>query len=86
MSALPKRGNLKRLVELLPERELETAERVLAALVALDCDPVAAAFASAPLDDEEVTREDKDALAEADQDVTEGRVLSHEGLLRSLDL
>jgi hypothetical protein len=86
MSALPKRENLKRLVELLPERELETAERVLAALVALDRDPVAAAFASAPLDDEEVTQEDKDALAEADQDVTEGRVLSHEGLLRSLDL
>ncbi len=84
MSALPKRENLRRLVELLPERDLEVVERVLEGLISLERDPVLAAFRNAPMDDEELSEEDIAALREADQAIAEGRVSSHEDVMRRM--
>ena len=59
-----------RLVDTLPEEELETAERVLEGLAALALsDPVARALALAPDDDEPVTEEEAAAIEEGERDV-----------------
>lgn len=86
MSALPKREDLRRLVELLSERDLETAVRVLDGLIALEHDPVLEAFRSAPEDDEELTPEESVALAEADEDIAAGRLYSDDEVCRRLGL
>ncbi len=86
MSAIPRRENLRRLVDRLPEDDLETAERVLGALVAWKRDPVLAAFRNAPLDDEEVTEEDLAAWAESDRAIAEGDVFTDEEVRRRLGL
>jgi hypothetical protein len=45
-------------------------------------DPLLAALATAPLDDEEVTEEDRAALREAEADLTAGRTVSTDELRR----
>lgn len=85
MSALPKREAIRRLVELVPEQDLATVEKMLRGVVG-GVDPVRAAFQRAPLDDKEVTEEDIAALEESRKAVAEGRVCSHEEVLRSLGL
>ncbi len=62
---------LHHLVDVLPERELETAARVLEALHAT-ADPVAWALDNAPLDDEPYTQEEQAAVEEAYEDVASG--------------
>ena len=90
MSALPDtvardRERLRRAIELVPDRDVPVLLRVADALATED--PVLAALNSAPLDDEgELTDEMIARLAEADRDIAEGRVISHEELLRRLDL
>lgn len=86
MSALPKRENVRRLVELLPEKDLGAVERVLEGLIALEGDPLLRALAAAPLDDEPVTQEDIDAEAEADRAIAEGRLYTTEEVMRDLGL
>ncbi|MHB0875375.1 MAG: hypothetical protein ACYC5O_04945 [Anaerolineae bacterium] len=86
MSVLPKRENLRRLVELLPARDLETAERLLEGLIALEGDPLLRALAAAPEDDEEVTEEDIAAWEEGKADVAAGRVMDTEELRRRLGI
>jgi hypothetical protein len=71
------RDNLHRLVDSLPESELERAERVLEAL-RLVADPPYRPLEDAPLDDEAETPEENAAVAEARGDVAVGRVVSHE--------
>ncbi len=78
LSAIPKRENLRRLIELLPERELETAEHVLEGLIALEADPVLRAIREAPEDDEPVTPDEEEALRRDMDGTLKGRVYSHE--------
>ena len=64
------RAQLHRLVDTLPDDALDDAGRMLAGLSTgpID-DPVAAALARAPLDDEPVTPRDVDATLEGERDV-----------------
>ena len=74
------RNTLHRLVGLLPEGELDTAEHVLRALVTHARLP--AALANAPEDDEPVTEEDILAIAESHADILAGRLVPHEEVER----
>ena len=68
------RDRLHGLVDRLPERELGTAERVLAGLSALPLsDPVTAALAAAPEDDEPVTAREAELIEESARDLWSGR-------------
>ncbi len=75
MGATPIRANLQRL---LPDSELETAERVLRGLLSLHEDPFLQALAAARPDDELPDEDDLAAEAEADQAISEGRLRSHD--------
>ena len=68
------RDRLHGLVDRLPERELGTAERVLAGLSALSlADPVTAVLAAAPEDDEPVTDREAELIGEGARDLQSGR-------------
>lgn len=68
------RDRLHGLVDRLPECELGTAERVLAGLSALSLsDPVSAALAAAPEDDEPVTAREAELVEEGERDLRSGR-------------
>jgi hypothetical protein len=71
------RDNLHRLVDTLPESELERAERVLEALRQV-AEPFSRPLEDAALDDEPETPEEREAVEEARSDVAAGRVISHE--------
>lgn len=76
------RERLHRLIDQVPDGELDAIERLLA-----DRRPTATsfpAFADAPEDDEPVTPEDEAALAEAYADVAAGRVVPHDEARRRL--
>ena len=79
------KDRLHRLVDTLPESEVDTAARVLEAL-AVAADPVARSLTSAPADDELVTSAEAEAAAEARADVAAGRVSSLEDTQRELGL
>ncbi len=64
---------LHRLVDELPEGELLPAERFLEYLRDRANDPVLRAFLEAPEDDEPLTDEELKAIAEADEDIAQGR-------------
>ncbi|MBA3970326.1 MAG: hypothetical protein H0X52_09510 [Gemmatimonadetes bacterium] len=76
---------LHHLVDVLPERELETAARVLEALHAT-ADPVAWALDNAPLDDEPYTQEEQAAVEEAYEDVASGTTFTLDEVKRELGL
>ena len=78
MSAPPVRDNLRRLVQLLPESDLETAERVLRGLLSLHEDPFLQTLSAARPDDEPMDEEELAAEAEADQAISKGRLRSHD--------
>ena len=81
------RAQLHRLVDTLPEDALDSAGRMLAGLSASPlADPLAAALAKAPMDDEPVTATDAEAIAEGERDVKEGRVVSAAELRTRLGL
>jgi hypothetical protein len=71
------RDNLHRLVDTLPESELERAERVLEALRQAAESPYRP-LEDAPLDNEPETPEERAAVEEAGSDVAARRVISHE--------
>lgn len=77
---------LHRLVDELPERERETAVRVLEGLAALTFaeDPVAHALAAAPDDDEPETDEERAVTDEARAEMRRGDVVPHPELRRRL--
>lgn len=66
--------------------EEELCEIVDERLEAMHDDPVAAALANAPVDDEPVTPSDAEAIAEGERDVKEGRVVSEAELRVRLGL
>ncbi len=76
---------LHHLVDVLPERELETAAHVLEALHAT-ADPVAWALDNAPLDDEPYTQEEQAAVEEAYEDVASGTTFTLDEVKRELGL
>ena len=68
---------IHRLVDDLPESELETVKRVLEGLSALSLsDPVAEALANAPVDDESVTDEEAHAIEEGERDIEAGQIVN----------
>jgi len=71
---------LREQLEALSEEEAQEALRLLE----LRRDPVVVAFRDAPLDDEPVSPEEEEALAEADRDIAAGRTISLEELKRKL--
>jgi len=92
VSAVPARApadreEAHRLLELVPDEDLSAAARMLRGLVGEREDPVLAAFANAPVDDEgELSDEAIADLAEADADVAAGRVMTTEELCRRLGI
>ena len=78
------RKTLHRLVDMLPEGDLDAAQRVLRGFLGSDRDPLLLALLKAPVDDEPVTAEDLIAEAEADVDIAARRLSSHEEARRNL--
>lgn len=71
------RDRLHALIDTLPDEELPVALGLLESLGTDSAEP-RWSLSDAPLDDEPLTAEDEAALAEADRDLSEGRVVTHE--------
>jgi hypothetical protein len=71
---------LHRLIDAIPEWELDKARQALEPLA----DPFLLALANAPIDDEPETEEERAAVAEAREDVAQGRVRPWEDVRREL--
>jgi|SRR6266540_1347068 len=80
------KDRLHRLVEELPESEVSAAERYLAYLRLAREDPVLHTILTAPEDHEQETDEERAAVAEAREDLKEGRVVSLDEAKRELGL
>ena len=81
------REELHELIDRMPDSELPGVRRqLLERLAEATNDPVLRAFLSAPLDDEPETEEERQAVAEAKEDLAAGRVISDEDLRRELGL
>jgi hypothetical protein len=83
--AMTVKERLHHLVDVLPERELETAARVLEALHAT-ADPVAWALDNAPLDDEPDNDDADGGLTEARAEMAAGRTIPLEQVTHELGL
>ncbi len=77
------RERLHTLIDTLPEDELQAALRFLEYL-GTEGMPSLYSLRDAPADDEPLTTADEAALAEAETDVAEGRVVSHDEARRRL--
>lgn len=82
MTALSKQ-RLHDLVDRLSDDHVEPVERYLTSLCN-ERDPAMAAALSAPLDDEPLTDEDRQAIEEGRQDIAAGRVVSNDQIRRML--
>lgn len=82
---MPGRERLHKLVDALPERDLQTAGRVLEAL-ALPIDPVAHSLETAPVDSESDDDDFDGGLTEARREAKQGRLISHSEVKRELGL
>jgi hypothetical protein len=76
------RSDLHRLLDAVPDDTLGAAQRALEPLV----DPLLLALASAPIDDEPETDEERAAVGEARQDVATGRLRDWDEVRRELDV
>ncbi|MBI3210895.1 MAG: hypothetical protein HYZ37_18575 [Candidatus Solibacter usitatus] len=75
----------KELVQLaarIPESDIPLAKRFMQTLLV---DPVWLSCATAPLDDEPVTREDEEAIRQAEASIARGDGIPHEEVLREFD-
>jgi hypothetical protein len=79
------RERLRRLVDQLPDSELNAAERFLQ-FVDLHGDPFLIALKNAPSDDEPLNAGDREALAEGRRALAEGDTLSDEELRAELGI
>ena len=94
MTAVPKRENVRRLLERVPDEDLPTVEKMLQGVVREEARPqrrewsaVLAAFDSAPEDDEgELSDELVARLAESRRAAAEGRVFTDEEVRERLGL
>ena len=80
---MQERERLHALIDTLPEDELQAALRYLEHLGTEDEEPLWS-LSDAPTDDEPLSADDEAALAEAEQDVTKGRVVTHDEARRRL--
>jgi len=79
------REALHRLVDDLPEEDVKTAERLLAALV-ITRDPVLQRLLTAPPDDEPDRDDDDHGLTQARREMQKGDLVSLDEVRRELDL
>jgi len=79
------RERLRRLVELIPEREIHAAERYLEYL-AEHGDPFVHALKNAPEADEPLSDEDREALEEGRRALDDGDVVSDEEFRETLGI
>lgn len=90
MGTRPSRGigrdDLHRLVDELPENELNAARRYLEFIRETGRDPVRWALENAPLDDEPETDEEKQAVEEGKADIRAGRTMTSDELRRELGI
>ena len=77
------KAELRRLIDELPESELHAAKRFLEYLRD-QADPLLRALRNAPPDDEPETQEERQAVAEAWEDVRAGRLIPDEELWQRL--
>lgn len=73
------------LIDGLPDSELHAVKRYIQYIRDLQ-DPFLNALAEAPWDDEPLTDEDLEAIAESKEDIVAGRVISAEELKRELGI
>ena len=73
---MKERERLHSLIDTLPEDEVHVALRFVEFL-GTEESPSLWSLRDAPIDDEPLTAADEAALAEAEQDIAEGRVVSH---------
>jgi len=79
------REHIHRLVETLPDDDLDTVERFFERLSATTDDPFARAHLRAPmLEPKTLSIEDEIAIAEAEADIAAGRIVNHEEVLRRI--
>jgi len=78
------RDELHQLVATLPDDDLGLAQRYLEALRDRRVDPMIWALDNAPIDDEPTTPEEEAAVAEALEDIRQGRTVSLEEARRVL--
>jgi hypothetical protein len=78
---MKERERLHSLIDTLPDTEVHAALRFLEYL---ESEGASFPLEGAPLDDEPLTAEEKEALAEAERDLNEGRLVSHEEARRRL--
>ncbi|HEV1287705.1 MAG TPA: hypothetical protein VNU44_20440 [Bryobacteraceae bacterium] len=83
MTVTAEHEQLLALASRVPEDQIPTAKRMLEALIV---DPFWLSFASAPMDDEELTPEAAASILEAEQAVGRGESTSHEEMLREFGL
>ena len=78
------RANAHRLLDSLPDQNMEAVERFLSELTTLD--PLERVLLLAPPDDEPETEEERALVEEGLRDIREGRVRSHQDVKRSFGL
>lgn len=78
------RQALHRLLERVPDSEIQAARRFLEYLAAFANDPVWRALQNAPYDDEPETLEERAAVAEAYRAIERGEVVPHGEIVRRL--
>ncbi len=77
-----KKSLLYRLIDALPEEEIETAKRFLEFLVAQDT--IMHALLTAPYDDEPDSKEERFQAKKAWEEYSQGNALSHEEVSREI--
>ena len=85
MTTAEARTKLHNLIESLPSEDVPTALRVLEALNS-SSDSIPLALRDIPFDDEPETEEERAAVVEARRDIEEGRVISHDEVMRKYGL
>jgi hypothetical protein len=85
MTTTEARTKLHDLIESLPSEDVPTALRILEALNS-SSDSVPLELRDIPIDDEPETEEERVAVAEARRDLEEGRVISHNEVMRKYGL
>lgn len=82
----PPRTRLHQLVDQLSEDQIEPAERYLAYLCDQNDDPVDYAMRYAPVDDEEITDQDREDIEQGHRDIAAGRITPDHHIRRKLQL
>jgi len=80
------REDLHRLIEEIPDGELQGVQRYLEYVRDIASDPVRRSIETAPLDDEPESEEERQGVEEAMADIRAGRTMSTEELKRELGL